>query len=346
MGSNSIFGVIAVTIFFGLIASSLNERDRRAEEAAYGYIKYTTAREIARSAINIALKRVSEDVSLSYINGSLDGGSYTVSWTRKDSIMQLISVAHFSDTTYRIQTRLFVYPKPFPRHNAAVALHVDTLGNFALNPGKGGTKVMIDGRNYDSSGTTWSWDGAVPGVAVLNSTDSLLATKPSDTGKIYGTEDVVVDPIMPDPDEFIDQYIANADRILLADSLRTQTVISGGTWGTADNPEITFIDAIDPAHQVKINGNTSGWGILVMRGNVWFNGGLEFHGLVILYDDTQIDFDDLGNAKIIGSLLMGGPTGSTFEMNGNGKILYSSDALRDAQYIGKLLAYRILDWYE
>jgi len=53
-----------------------------------------------------------------------------------------------------------------------------------------------------------------------------------------------------------------------------------------------------------------------------------------------------GTPRIIGSLLMGGPPGSTLEMRGTANILYSSEALRQAQWIGKLLAYHILDWYE
>jgi len=344
MGSNSFLGVLALMIFFGLINSSLNERDRRAEEDTYGYIKYSTAREIGRSSINIALKKLSDSSSITSVSGNLDGGTYNVSISRLDSIMDIVAVAKFSDTTYKIRTKLLVYAKPFPSSRAAVGLHIDTLGSFGLNPGKS-VKIMIDGRNYDSSGANPSWTGAVPGVSVLNPYDSSLV-KPSDTSKIYGTKDVVIDPNLADPRVFVDEYIANADIRYNADPSKYQTVFPCGQWGTATNPKITYLNGIDSTHQLKVNGVTNGWGVLVLKGNIWFNGSLEFHGLVVLYGDSQLDFDDLGNAKIIGSLLMGGANGSTFKMNGSAQILYSSDALRDAQYIGKLLAYHILDWYE
>lgn len=336
MGSNSFLGVLALMIFFGLINSSLNERDRRAEEDTYGYIKLTTAREIGRSSINIALKKLSDSSSITSVSGNLDGGTYTVSLSRSDSIMDITSTARFSDTTYRIISRLLVYPKPFPKDSAAVSLHVNSVGMIMK-----GTP-LIDGHNYDINGANPSDSGAVPGVAVLTNTDSAnLATYGA---YINGSQDLNVNPALPDPEAFVAEYMASADYVLTPSG----SPYSGNmSYGSITNPKIVFIDGSDSTHPVKISGGIQGWGILVVRGFFQLTGTMDWHGLVVVSSNSVFDFAMAkGTPRIIGSLLMGGPPGSTLEMRGTANILYSSEALRQAQWIGKLLAYHILDWYE
>lgn len=336
MGSNSFLGVLTLMIFFGLINSSLNERDRRAEEDTYGYIKVTTAREIGRSSINIALKKLSDSSSITLVAGNLDGGTYNVSLSRDDSIMNVTSTARFSDSTYRIISRLLVYPKPFPTDSAAVSLHVNSVGMIMK-----GTP-FIDGHNYDINGENPSDTGAVPGIAVLTSTDSVNLAKYG--GYISGSQDLAVNPNLPNPEAFVDQYMASAHYVLTPSG----SPYSGNmTYGSILEPKIVFIDGSDSTHPVKISGGIQGWGILVVRGFFQLTGTMDWHGLVVVSSSTVFDFSlAKGNPRIIGSLLMGGPAGSTLEMRGTSSILYSSEALHQAQWIGKLLAYHILDWYE
>lgn len=346
MGNQLLITVLALSVFFGIINAALNNREKSAALNTYGYVKYTAARDIARNGIHISLKN-RERNGVFNVSGSLDGGSYTVTAAQiNDSTYRMNSLGRFQDTLYRIKTTVVMFPKPFPDVGWAVGLDVDTLGDFDLNPGVGNDKIMIDGRNHDSSGANPSWTDAVPGVGVVNAYDSLLASDPTDTNKIVGAPDVIVDPDLNFPSDIVELYIEGADRRFNYDPNRTQTNFSGGQWGTGTSPEITYINAGDSTHSVKITGNTKGYGILVINGNAVFNGGLEFHGLVILYGSARLDFDDLGNTKIIGSLLMTGGNGSTFYMNGNASILYSKDALQDARFIGRLLAYRLYDWYE
>jgi hypothetical protein len=336
MGSNSFLGVLTLMIFFGLINSSLNERDRRAEEDTYGYIKVTTAREIGRSAINIALKKLSDSSSMTSVSGYLDGGTYNVSISRVDSIMNISSTARFGDSTYRIISRLLVYPKPFPKDSAAVSLHVNSIG-MKMN----GTP-LIDGRNYDINGANPSDTGAVAGVAVLAKTDSANIAKYS--GYINGSQDIAVNPALPNPDAFVEEYMASADYVLTPNG---SPYSGNASYGSITNPKIVFIDGSDSTHPVKISGGIQGWGILVVKGFFQLTGTMDWHGLVVVSSTSVFDFSlAKGTPRIIGSLLMGGPAGSTLEMRGNSSILYSSEALNQAQWIGKLLAYHILDWYE
>jgi hypothetical protein len=342
MGSNSIFGVIALMVFFGLINSSLNERDRRAGEDTYGYIEYSTAREIARSGINIALKKVADSSSVTNVVGSLDGGSYNVSLTRISDTLNIISTARFSDTTYKIKTQLRVYTKPFPgSFGAAVGLDVQNV-NFSI--GTNGNKILIDGNNYDTSGQTKVGSGNVAGVEVLTKTDSVAVW--AYNKQIDGAPDVGVNSNLNNPLAYVDEYIADADyHLTLTSPLNNSTKLDFGSY---NNPKIVYLDAGSDSNNVmSIKGNITGWGILVLHGSVAFGGTITWKGLVIVYDETHLDFSaSTGNPTFIGALLMGGPPGSKFTTTGSALFRYSSQTLNTSKNIGKLLAYHILDWYE
>ena len=340
MGSNAIITLLGLLIFFAVVSTNLNRADRTSKEATIGYVKYATARDIAHSAVNLALRAIDNGETLP-ISGSLDGGAYDVSGYLVDSLVYLTSNSQFCESTYTIKATLLRYPKPFPGVGAAVGLHIDSVG-FQMK----GTP-LIDGHNYDSSGTYKVGTGDVPGVATLLPVDS--ATVAADGTKIDGSSDVTVDPLLADPALFVNEYIAMADYRFNAVLGQPQTVFAGNqVWGTAVSPKITFVNAGDSTNLVKFTGTVEGWGVLVVKGNVKWNGTFTFHGLVVVHSNTVLDFDGLaaGTPKIIGSLLMGGPPHSEFEMRGTSRVLYSSDALDDAKYIGKLLAYHILDWYE
>ncbi len=344
MGSNSIFGVLALMFFFTVINSSMNERDKHAADDTYGYIKYTYAREIARSAINIALKKVSDSVSIKSVYGKLDGGTYTVSISKVEPVMDISSHAMFNDTNYKIQAKLLVYPKPFPTVGAAVGLHVNDVDFGIVNGKNKNPSTTINGYNHDTSGNRLYDTLGVPGVTVIKASDTAKILTPPYPNQIDGPRDANYDPNLPDPAEFVDLYIAQADTIISA----TKPMNSNATFGRSTNPAIVYIDGgPDTNSSIKINGNLSGWGILVIHGNTVFNGNLTWKGLVIVYGETAITFSaSSGNATILGSILMGGAPGSEFTTNGSVSFKYSTETLKRAQYIGKLLAYRIIDWYE
>lgn len=356
MGSNVLIGVLFLVILFGFINSSLNHKEDFAALSTYGYVKYIAARDIARAAINLSLKN-RELYSGFNIAGSFDGGTYVVTAvTLDDTTFRLTSVGKFpdqnpvfpSDSAYVVKTTLQSYPKPFPAIGAAVTLHVDSLGEFTLNPGTGSKKkIEINGWDHDTLGGNATSVGGVPGVAVMNSYDSTQAIQSGDTIHIQGVPgDMVTDPNLADPATFIDLYIDAADNRLIGSSSQTTFAGSNYNWGTADDPKITYISSPDTTTQITVTGNIEGWGVLIIQGNVKFAGNLTFHGLVLMYGTSVIDVASLGNATIIGALMMGGADGSSYNMNGNAAVLYSSSALKKASLIGKLLAYRVIDWYE
>ncbi|HZY09724.1 MAG TPA: hypothetical protein VFF29_01075 [Bacteroidota bacterium] len=340
MGSQSMVTVLGLIVLFSIFNNFLNDKERLCADNTYGYAKYTAARDIARSAIHLALKNMEVDGTFPF-SGSLDGGTYTVTGVAIADTLRMTSTANFSDTVYTISTTMWRYPKPFPGVGAALGLNIDSV-EFMM---KG--SALIDGRNYDSTGTTLVGSGDVAGVTTISSYDS--ATVAAFGSKINGSSDVTVDDSLADPALFVDEYIASADYRFDAIAGQPQTVFAGNqVWGTATSPKITFVNAGDSTNLLKFTGTIEGWGILVVKGNVQWSGTFEFHGLVVVYSDAVLDFEGMaaGTPQIIGSLLMGGPPHSEFEMRGTSEILYSSDAIDNAKYIGKLLAYRIVDWYE
>ncbi len=75
-----------------------------------------------------------------------------------------------------------------------------------------------------------------------------------------------------------------------------------------------------------------------------------FRGLVIVYEDSEVERDTLatgaGTPDILGSVVMAGPSGSRFEMKGNPTFAYSSEALENARDTARLRAYKMPRWWE
>ncbi len=339
MGTNAIISVLSLIIFFSLMSGSLNKLDNRATDNTVGYVKYSTARDVAFSAINLSLKN-KELYGTFPISGSVDGGSYVVTGTQSGGTVNLVSTATYADSVYIIKVKFDVYPKPFPGTGAALGLNIDSV-NFKMQG-----SALIDGRNYDSTGTIRTGSGDVAGVTVVDGYDSTKVAGYG--GNINGSSDVKVDSALADPASFADEYIVNADSTYTVDFTKSITTFAGNKqWGTAASPKITYVNAGDSTNLAKFTGTIDGWGILVLRGYIQFSGNFTFHGLVINYGDNTLDFSlSTGTPKIIGSMLMGGDSHSTFQMKGNASILYSSSTLSEAKYVGKLLAYHIVDWYE
>ena len=346
MGSQVLIGVLFLILLFSIISSSLNSKQDYAADKVYGYVKYSAARDIARTALNLSLKnRELYGPTGFVISGNLDKGSYAVASTQiNDTTFRLVSTAKFEDTTYTVRTTLQAYPKPFPTIGAAFSVHVDSIGAFDLNKGKGSTnQLYIDGWDYDSLGLA-KVGGGIPGIGVMNSYDSSLAAVGRDSNHIDGTKDIAVSTNLPDPSTFIDQYIQAADYVYTSGQKNYHPNLPD-SLGTPTNPKITYISSTGSGN-IDVNGNTYGYGVMILRGDVKISGTFHFYGLLLIYDNSTITFNDLGNATIAGAVVAGGANGSNFSLNGTPSIRYSSRALQKARLVGKLLAYRIIDWYE
>ncbi len=338
MGRMALIIVIGLTLTLGIVGMSLNRSKTGTIENVAGFHKYATARNIAHTAVNIALRALDRNdstfMATRTMSLSLMGGSATVGYSYPnvsslDTIV-LTATSRYLDSTRSMVLRLRRWPVPFPTIGQAVGLRVPDV-NFSMS----GTPY-IDGHNHDINGNALPPSANdKPGVGVIYRPDTsqVLAY----ASKIDGTRDVVYDTTIADPAQFVAEYINAADR-----TFNTGTYGSNMTWGSAAAPQIVYANG-----DVKFNGNIEGWGILVVHGALTLTGTFKFHGLVIAYQDTQIDVQfSTGTPDVIGALLMAGATGSNFVMKGNSNVSYSKDAINNAQFINKLQVYRVMSWYE
>lgn len=353
MGRLAMIVVMGFGVAFGFISVNIRNTTNALTESQVGYYKYTMARNIARTGIQRSLRYIDLNPTIENYrppaSGSFNGGSYAASTSMNGDTMWLDVRGTYVDTNYVMKTKLFRQTKPFPVVNGAISVRASPL--LLTMTGKAG----VDGKNYDSSGTNLDSDCAdpnfdpskpnKPGFAVMNAVDSATVTLASPY--IAGDPKAKVDTSTQDPDEFIDEYIANADTII-----NTPGTIAGNQkFGTATNPWITVVNAgDDTTFSIQFSGEVTGWGILAIRGNVKFSGGIDFHGLVVVFGKVNvIDFASSGTPKITGGLIVSGKAAS-LTLNGQGsvgaKVAYSCDALYKSRNISKLRFYSVLEWYE
>jgi hypothetical protein len=343
--------VLSLTLTAGIIGFSINKSKTRTVENVTGFQKYTTARNIAHTGVNMMLRALDRnDTTLVnplqagqkvWMVQNLMSGVCSVSIrlknpTYKDTVV-MTSKAMFMDTVKTMDLTLRRQPVPFPTPREAVGLHIPTVG-FDINSGS----VLIDGQNHDINGNLLppSADD-VPGVGVLTAGDTTkVINEENQFGgqQILGTKDVVQDSLIPDPSLFVNEYINGADTEYTSGTY-------GGTinWGSPSNPWITYCHG-----NVKFDGTVNGYGILVVSGDITFAGNFNFRGLVIAFNDVAIDVDfSTGTPNVIGGLIMGGSAaGYDYRMKGTSKVVYSKEALEMARYINKLQVYRVMKWYE
>ena len=343
------FVVMGFGVAAGFISMNIRNATNLLTESQVGYYNYSMARNLARTGIQRSLRYIDLNPTVANYtpptSGSFNGGTYTTSTTLSADTMWLDVTGTYADTSYNMKTKLLKSTKPFPGVNGAISVRATPID--ITMTGQAG----VDGRNYDSSGTALDSDcpdanftGDKPGFAVMNSTDSAEAYNAS--SNIYGNPKTKIDTTTADPSQFIDEYTDNADT-----TINTPGVQPGGTYGTAQFPKITVVNAgEDTNFSIKFTGGFTGWGILAINGNVQFAGGIDFHGLIVVYGKNNVvDFTSTGTPKVVGGIIVAGRA-ANLTLKGTGsvgaKIAYSCDALYMARNLSKLRYYAVLEWYE
>lgn len=338
MGRMAIIIVIGLSLTVGIVGYSLNNSKTGTIENVAGFDKYTMTRNIAHTAVNMALRALDRNDSIFIISKELEaeimGGKASVkmSYPFYPSIdtVDLTAWSEYMDTTRMMRLRLHRRPVPFPVVNEAVGLRVKNV-NFSM-----AGSANIDGHDHSMMGALLPPSAMdKPGVGFVTPSDTAQAGPYA--SRIDGSTDAVADTGIADPSLYADEYMAAADMKFI-----TGVYGSDMTWGSALTPWIVFCDG-----DVKFDGTIEGWGILLVRGSLTLTGTFKFHGLVIAYDNAVIDVQfSTGTPDVIGGLIMAGPVAGKFQMLGNSSVVYSSEALKMAMYINKLQVYRVMRWYE
>jgi hypothetical protein len=339
MGRASLLMVMGLGMVFAIIGMNMRGTTSLLVTAESGYAKYSTARNMARMAVHTTLRAYDRNLSPIPTSGSLNGGSYTVASRESGDTLWLTTTGRCADSSYTMSVKLLRTTKPFPRVNSAIGIRATPV-NFSISG-----KAQVDGHNYDRTGAALIGSGDVTGVATMTASDSLTVKTAGGTN-ILGVPPVKVDTTTIDPNAFLDEYRLNPDFFY-----NTSGVYNNVTWGSPSFPAIVYCNAgDDTSFSIKFTGNVVGYGILVVRGNVQFNGNFSFFGLVVVDGfNTVVQFGASGTPQIVGGVIVAGNAGASVTLKGTGttgKVKYSSEALAQSKNIGKLRYYSIVEWYE
>jgi Tfp pilus assembly protein PilX len=174
------------------------------------------------------------------------------------------------------------------------------------------------------------------------------------TGVVKGAGTIVADSrLTPEMvKKFIDQAKAKATMTLTSTQAKP-LLFTDVTWGTKDGPAVVWVrgeeDPTSKFAALRLEGNTTGYGILIVEdGDLRTLGNFKWHGPVIVTGKWVGVLLD-GNATVHGAVISNetAADGTGFKegvVTGNGKILYSCEALKMAG--GGLSKTTILSWRE
>jgi len=130
-----------------------------------------------------------------------------------------------------------------------------------------------------------------------------------------------------------DGFSQMADITLIGD----QNNPSSTGWGTLSDLKIVHVTG-----DLMVSGNLAGAGVLVIDGDFQMGGTINWEGVVICLGD--VDVVGGGSAKnIVGALLVQGSLAGNSVVNGNIKVLYSSEMLQNLSMLSK---YEISSWID
>jgi len=358
MGTNSLIAVLGFAIVAAILMGQITDRTIESYDNTYGYVKYTTAKEIAHSAIQIMLLKIdtlSQVTSAAFpVVGLLSGGSYRVDGSiLAGDTLQLTARGKFEDSSYTVTARLVrggsMVPDGIRRLN--LGFHVTPL-NFSS-----GSNDSIDGRDHDMVGNYLPGSTEnVSAITVMKTSDSSSINAGNKGGVItndkgiVGTPKIKVDSTLPDPMTFGMAYKSIANYIYTNNTAGTVNnpkpfYIPDAQFGDSTHPIVMFCEGNGTSY-FSLSSTTSGWGVLAVHGKLKFTGNGTWHGLVIVFGNSTLEFDaGNGNGNLIGGVLYGGLPGSVFS-SGNAFIKHSSRAIEMAMSVSKPTLYTIIDWYE
>jgi hypothetical protein len=212
---------------------------------------------------------------------------------------------------------------------------VYTEGPITFN----GAAFDIDGHDHFAAAPWDTVTGAAPlaGVATTYDPTTITTTlNPSQLDNITGSgsdPSVQASNVNLDIQALADGFGQMADITLVGNQ---NNPVSTG-WGSLGDLKIVHI-----AGDLSINGNMSGAGVLVIDGDFHMGGTINWEGVVICLGD--VDVVGGGSAKnIVGAMLVQGSIAGNSVVNGNIKVLYSSEML---QQLNTLSKYEISSWID
>jgi len=211
---------------------------------------------------------------------------------------------------------------------------------YAEGPlGFAGASFDIDGRDHYASAPWDTVPGATPLLGIATTydpstvTSGLNAAAEDNIVGAGGTPSVQASPVNLDIAAMAAAFNLMADYTLAGN--QTNPVVPD--WGDLGDLKIVHIEG-----DLAISGNLTGAGVLVIDGNFQMGGTINWEGVVICLGDVEVVGG--GAAKnIVGALLIQGTVAGNSNINGNVKVLYSSQMLQNLNMLSK---YEITSWID
>ena len=335
MGKGILIIVLGMSIIISLLIVNLNANNSQGSKATVSYFNQMQARLISNSGIEIYLEKLRRNKSMSgsYLGNSLMNGSYDIYISGPDTNLVIKSIGYFGGITHTTIITARRYPVSLPNVNSSLYISANNLGlNLAGN-------ISIDGNDHNMDGTVGT-SPALPGIGVTSPSDSEYVDddlKPKISNAIEGEGGA---PSIHSVTDTTNWQEITQNCIFAADTTVASGTYSSGTFGSAVNPKITYVNG-----NVEFSGTANGYGVMVVNGNLSMSGNFTFYGVIIVYGQSQITTKTTGNAGIYGGSIFVGQS-INFQATGNAQFFYSSQAINNAKTNLKSSRFKILSWWE
>jgi len=335
MGKGLLIIVLGVGVILSIMILNLNANVHQELDETLNFYNNTQARLIANSGIEIYLEKMRRDKYLkgTFNNNSLLSGTYNISIYGADDSLLIKSVSTYDGFVHTSLVNARRRPMQIPSIYSALYISADIM-NLNLNG-----NVDVDGNDRNMNGTPGTAP-ALPGVGLDTPADSTFFinnVKPKITKTINGsgtTPSVYTVNNTTNWRDVTEDFIFSADTVL-----NTGTYSSGSQFGTLTNPIITYCNG-----DVDFTSAT-GYGVMIVNGNLNLSGNFTFYGILIVYGTSYIRTQTIGNNAVYGATILVGETVEIQSM-GNAGFYYSKQAIDNAKFNLKSSRFEILSWWE
>ena len=348
MGKSSIIIALGLSVIVAFFILKLNGNSKENLSVTVNMFEQTQARLIANTGVEIYLEKLYADTTLINTTSSsqnIFNGSYVVNLSGTLPNVRVTSTATFQGVNHTSVADALLEPISLPVMPGGFYISATAVENAKLTGA-----MIVNGSNHDTLGVI-KGDGkpAVYGIAVDSEGDKLKIlsgiSKPQNlvglldaTGEI-GFPSVEVSNLGYDWGK-IYQYLANA-----ADTTIIGSIPNGSQLGTLARPKITLINADASSTKSISLSQTTGSGILIINGNVKFEGNFIYQGIVLCYKNSNLTFQSTGTNLIVGGLIAAGKF-IDVSIAGTMDIRYSPDILNLIKFRLKANGFKLLSWYE
>ena len=324
-----------------MVRINIDKTSESASKNSSEYAETLLARNISNSATELGISIFAETGNdSSYSNSDFMGGSFTAFFTDLGDTLRLTVTATYEGESHTSRVDILSHSSIMPSTTASGSFKSPNVSYFFSD------SIRISGVDTNIDGTPGPAP-ALPGITVGSSADSVaLATEiGANTEWVQGSSSIDVDTTTAavDLNELFSYYETIADMSLTGGSF------SDVNWGTQADPVIVYIDG-----DVHLTGNSVGYGILAISGNLRMSASPTWYGLVIVHGDSVGSQDTRieNNSKIIGSIISDSPD-NNLRITDSVIIKYSSEALdmvkTDIESTGGYALTRVISgmiWYE